>query len=347
MNFQWWNKLPMYAPDGGDDGGGGGGGDGGQFGDLGPETAASVDQVKLATDYLAKIEGFDPKSIEGKQPNEIWNMARTHEQGVLKDPLRGTPFQGHKVPEKFVVEKDGRKSVDVGKLMQAHRELEQAQFSRRDGLRKEIAAEIETERLKNRPEKAELYTPTAEKLKFKGADGKEVEGFGLKVGDRQVQVIENDPLLGYMKEVAHRHGLTNEEFHDVVKGYVEATIKALPNWPDEAKALGGEAVAEKREARVTAFLKGNLSAENYGFFATLPSSARSIQAVEQLMTLSGHPPFVPEKGDVQSEAYTREDLAKMQRDPRYTGEGRPGGPDKQFVQQVRAGYARLAKSGAA
>lgn len=341
-HFRWWHRLPYYAPDGGGGGSGGGSDDGGQFGDLGPETVASAEQVQQATTWLSKEQGFDPKSIEGKQPNEIWNLARTSEQAYLKDPWKGTEFQGLKVPDKFVELKDGRKAVKVADIVKGYGELEQAQFRRRDEVRGEIEKQIKEERAKAAPATPGDYTPAPSKMKFKGADGAEREAYGYRIGDRDVEVIETDPAFNFMREVAHKYGLKDEEFHGVVQGYITAALSSGPKWSEESKALGGELIAEKREGRVASFLKGNLSAENYAYFASMPSTARSIQAIEQLMTLSGHPAFVPDSHDIPGETYTRAQLAEMQRDPRYTGEGRPGGADKAFVAQVRAGFKRLA-----
>jgi len=255
------------------------------------------------------------------------------------DPFKGTPYEGKKVPDKFVVDKDGKREVNQAAILDSYTELEKQQFRRREEVRAEALKEAETERLKGRPTAPGDYTvgkPT------KIGDR---EAPAIRIGDRDIEILPDDPALNYMKGVAHKYGMPQAEFDQMVQGYIATVMSTGPKWDAEAKILGGEAIAAKREQRVDGFLKGNLSPENYAFFAGMPSTAKAIQAIEQLMTLSGHPPFVPERGDLPGETYDAAQLREMQRDPRYTGQGRPGGSDKAFVSQVRAGFARLAKTG--
>ena len=335
-----------HAPDG-EGGGGGDGSDGGaQFAPLGEGADASADQGKAALDYLSKSDGFDAKAYEGKSHTDLYTAARDHETKARSagDPFKGTPFEGQKIPDKFVVEKDGKKIVATDKLIKSYGELERSAMRRRDEIVADLAKGREEEMNKARPAAPGDYV-AGEKIKVQGDDGKERDAFMLKIGERDVEIIQNDPALAFIKQVSHKYGVPQEEFNEIVKGYVMASFATGPKWSDEAKALGGDTIAEKREQRVVSFLKGNLSDENYKWFASQPSTASGIKAIEQLMELPGMPGVVPEKGDIPGEVHSREELAAMQRDPRYTGE-RQGGVDKQFVKQVRAGFQRLARAGA-
>lgn len=336
--------LFMYRD--GEGGGGGGGSEGGvQFAPLAEGADASPDQGKAALEYLGKTEGFDAKAYEGKSPTDLYLAAHQYETKArsASDPFKGTAWEGQKVPDKFIVDKDGKKTVAVDKLLKSFGEQERMVMRRRDEIAAELKTAQEEEMNKIRPATPGDYV-AGEKLKVAGSDGKEREAFVLKIGERDVEVMQDDPALNFIKQVAHKHGVGQDEFQEIVKGYIAASFATGPKWADEAKALGGEQIAEKREQRVVAFLKGNLSEENYHWFASQPSTASGIKAIEQLMELTGMPGFVPEKGDIPGETYTREELAKMQRDPRYTGEGR-GGVDKAFVKLVRSGFQRLAKAG--
>ena len=337
MKFDIYSRLPLFMAENGD-GGGGGSGDGGpSFGELASGTEASEAQGKEASDFLSKQQGFDAKSIEGKSHTEVWNIARETQERI-RNPFKGTPFEGHKVPAKFV--KDGK--VDVGNMLKGYGELETAFNRRKDDFKKEVESEFLAALKAKAPASPQDYTLSATKAKFKNADGTEREAPTLKIGDREIELLEDHPATKFMREMAHKYGIPNEDFHGIVSGYLTANLAAGPKWSEESKALGGEALAEKREARVNGFLKANLSEENYAFFARMPSTAASIKAVEELMTLSGHPPFIPEKGDIPGEKLSLEELRQMQRDPRYTGEG-PGGVDKAFVAKVRAGFRSLSK----
>lgn len=253
------------------------------------------------------------------------------------DPYKGTQFEGKKVPDKFVGEKDGKKVVKVDAILESYIELERSQNRRREEVLAEARTEFETARKAAAPAAPGDYTVGA-KTKFG-----EREGFAIKIGERDVEVFQADPALNYMKGIAHKYGMPQAEFSEMVQGYIQTVMASGPKWVDEAKALGGDAIADKRHQRVDGFLKSNLSDENYAYFVGLPATAKSIAAIEQLMTLSGHPPFVPDAGDIPGNSYTAVQLKEMQRDPRYTGENRPGGADKEFVKLVRAGYTKLAK----
>jgi hypothetical protein len=284
-------RRPLWSPDEGGGGDGDGSGDGGQSGG---DTSDGAPQ-------------------DGKSGNDT----------TSEDPLKGTPFEGIKVPEKFV--KDGK--VQTADLIASYAELERGQFRRRDEIRSEIETQFKEERAKAAPATPGDYT-APEKFEYQG---------------REITVIQDDPVLTYLKGVAHKYGVPQAEFDEAVKGYVAASIQAAPAWKDQAKALGGEAIADKRAARVDGFLKANLSEAAFGYFQSQPATAAGIAAIEELMTLSGHPPFIPEKGDVPNSTYTKEELRKMQNDPRYTGEG--GRIDPNFVAQVRAGFRRLNATG--
>ena len=222
-----------------------------------------------------------------------------------------------KVPDKFLV--DGK--PDYTKLTKSYLELEKSQFRRREEVRKEALAEAETARRANVPAAPGDYEIKSE----------------FKVGERDIVLKTDDPMLDWMRGVAHKYGIPKGDLDEVIQGYVGQMISAQPSWSKEAEELGGN--ADARHSRVDGWLKGNLSKENYSTFAGMPATAKMIMAIEEMMTVAGSPPVSEMGATLPGERYTREELTVMMRDPKYTGVG--GKIDQGYVNKVRAGFQRL------
>jgi hypothetical protein len=161
------------------------------------------------------------------------------------------------------------------------------------------------------------------------------------LGDRKVTMIQDDPMLAYVREVAHQNQWTQKQFDENVRGYVARQIAGLPKWSAEAEKLGPN--ADARHSRVDGFLRGNLSEPTYKTFAQMPATASLITAIEEVMELAGHPKITDDTTAIPRETLGRDELRKMQADPRYTGE--KGRIDSSYVARVRAGYRALSKNG--
>jgi hypothetical protein len=228
----------------------------------------------------------------------------------------------HKVPDKFLT--DGK--PDYGKLTKAYGEAETALMRKGTEVRADVEREFHESRSKAAPATPGDYT----------VEDKFV------LGDREITMIKDDPMLDYVRRVAHENHWTQDQFNANVRGYVAQQISNLPKWSEQAKLLGPN--ADQRHARVDGFLRGNLSQDNYQTFAKLPATAATIKAVEEIMELAGHPKLTDDTSAIPNETLTREQLRTMQNDPRYTGErGKPIEPS--FVARVRAGYRALSKNG--
>ena len=302
-----WMRVP-HAP--ADDGGGGGAGGAGG-GDAGGGKGAGAG---------------DGTGDGGKSGAGAGDGGKAGTPGASGDegdkggkPSADNPF---KVPDKFLT--NGK--PDYGKLTAAYGEAEKALM--RKGT--EVKAEVEREFHEGRA-KAAPATP---------GDYVVMDKFIL--GDREVTVIKDDPMMTFVRTVAHANHWTQQEFDDNIKGYVAQQLAALPKWSDQAKILGP--LADQRHQRVDGFLRASLNAENYATFARLPATAATIKAVEELMELAGHPKLSDDTTAIPSETLSRDELRKMQGDPRYTGE-RGKAIDPSFVARVRAGYRALAKNG--
>lgn len=307
----WLMRSTMLrAPE--DGGGTGGGNDGGG-------TAAGGGSDAGAPSYAEALKGTP---FEGKQlPETFIKEGKLDYDGLLNAALRPDPLAGVELPEKFV--KDGK--ANVAELVNAYKNVEQSQFRRREEVAAEVAREMEEARRKQAP-----AAP---------GDYKAPEPWKIKQGDaeREFRINPEDPMFKYFQGVAHKMGVPQSEFDEVLKGYTEAMIGALPDWRVEKEQLGSN--ADKRLERIDGFLKANLSAENYNWLAAMPATKGLVLAFEELMTLSGHPPIVGDSDNVPGDRLTKDELRAMMRDPRYTGER--GQIDPAYVQKVRNGWKRL------
>jgi hypothetical protein len=227
------------------------------------------------------------------------------------------------VPDKFL-DKSGR--PDFAKLTKSYKEADSALMRKHSEVRAEIERSFHDERSRAAP-----ATP---------ADYRVEEKFVL--GDRTIQMITDDPMLNWAREVAHANHWTQQQFDENVRGYVARQIGSLPKWSAEAEKLGPN--ADARHSRVDGFLRGNLSEQTYQTFATMPATASLITAIEEVMELAGHPKITDDTTAIPRETLGRDQLTQMQSDPRYTGE--KGRIDPGFVARVRAGYRALNKNGA-
>jgi hypothetical protein len=302
-----WRDRIYFAPSdtggaGGGDGGGGGGGDAGGGDKGGGAGAAGGDK------------GGDDKGAAGDKGDK-----GNDDGGKGKPSSEANPY---KVPDKFLT--DGK--PDYGKLVSSYADAEKALMRKGTEVRADVERAFHEERAKAAP-----ATPGDYQVEDK-----------FILGDREITMIKDDPMLDYVRQVAHNNHWTQQQFTENVRGYVAQQLSSLPKWTEQAKLLGPN--ADARHARVDGFLRGNLSQENYQTFAKLPATAATIKAVEEIMELAGHPKLTDDTTAIPKETLTREQLREMQNDSRYTGErGKP--IEQAFVNRVRAGYRALAKNG--
>ena len=307
--MNWGTGRIAYAP--ADDGGGGGAGGAGA-GDGGGGAGPQAGDGK----------GDGGKAGAGAGDGGADDKGRGDDDGGKQSKAPANPDNPFKVPDKFLT--NGK--PDYAKLVNSYSDAEKALM--RKGT--EVKAEVEREFHEGRA-KAAPATP---------GDYNVIEKFIL--GDREVTVIKDDPMMDFVRTVAHANHWTQQEFDDNIKGYVAQQLASLPKWTVEAEKLGP--LADQRHARVDGFLRANLSQDNYATLARLPATAATIKAVEELMELAGHPKLSDDTTAIPRETLSRDELKKMQSDPRYTGE-RGKEIDPSFVARVRAGYRALAKNG--
>ena len=205
-------------------------------------------------------------------------------------------------------------------LVTSYGELEKKFHSRRDDLKNEVTQqvqeEINKEALKGVPESAGDYEIKTE------VDGESVD-------------VEETPMTEWFRSVAHKYGLSQKDFANVMQEFESVSSQMGPDWNEESKALGEH--AEKRLERVDAWASTTLSKEAYQTFAAIPANAAMVKAFEELMEASGEPKFNMVDSNTFQEELSEADLKAMQADPKYWKD-----KDQAFIQKVRSGFNKLA-----
>ena len=195
---------------------------------------------------------------------------------------------------------------------------------------------------------AEAYTSLEGKIreredqiieKWKGEQTAELpEKYALNIAesleipdDVEMNLSEDDPLVGWFFDVAKEWGLSQEQVDAAINGYVEREMAAIPKIDDELAKLGD--YGKDRLQRVHNWLDKSLEAEELSSLAPMLTSATTIQALEKLMKGTSPMDF---DGDDPSPALTLDELRSMQNDPRYWQQKDPA-----FIKKVEQGYQRL------
>jgi len=217
------------------------------------------------------------------------------------------------LPEKFKTPED---------FANSYKELERKQFSRKDDLKKEVRSEIEAECLQAVPKSPGDYTFEPIKLQ----DG------------REIKLNENDPLVPWFQDRAHKMGLSQEQYSELVKDFIQQDMRRGPSWEQEVQKLGVDPdIADKRLQRIEGWMRGNAPQEIYNAFASIPATADMVKLFEHVMTLSGEPAIKIDGTETFKETASPEKLREMMADPKYWRDR-----DPIHVKQVQALARKLA-----
>lgn len=206
------------------------------------------------------------------------------------------------LPEKFRTPED---------LAKSYGELTKKLTSKEEDLKAALKEELLQERYGNRPESA---------------------------GDYQLpdfvdqETAPDSELLNWWANHAYEQGYSQEQFEDGIRKYFDA----LPPPPDleaETKKLGDSANDRIRAASI--FASSFFPKETLPAIERLCESAEGIIALEAIMEATKDGNF----GSTAAPAgqVTREELAEMMKDPRYSGIHK----DPAYVQKVNEGFQRL------
>ena len=224
------------------------------------------------------------------------------------------------VPEKFWDPTKGEFRTEAA--MKSYVELERQQSKKGAELKAEWEKEAEAARLANRPEDPSKYNVQIPK---------DYEEMGIGIDD-------DDPTLGFWREMAHELGLDEKAFNKGLVGYIDARIKAAPNLQAEMDKLGDTAkVRTEAVGRWAArtFPEGELSA-----LETMTVTAEGVLALERVMAMveKGGPPSSSQSASTFGSQTTLSELQALQNDPRYWD---PMQRDPNFVKKIDDGFAKL------
>jgi len=211
-----------------------------------------------------------------------------------------------------------RNEVNIENLASSYNSLESKLGSRTEDLTKQIRSDLENEKLKNVPEEYKLNVPEL---------------------DSNVSLdISNDmPIVQWWNQTAKNSGLTQEQYDEGVKVFVENAISSLPNADLEVQKLG-DSGRERIEA-AELWSKKHLSPDAYQAISSFASTAEGVKALEEVMKLTKDSSMPTSQTQVDVTA-DMDDLKSMLKDPRYWDSSRR---DPAYVKRVTELYEKAYK----
>lgn len=246
------------------------------------------------------------------------------------------PTRPDHVPEKFWDAERGEVRVDAA--LKSYVELEK----RSSGLRDAHRADFEKEVFGKRPEKPDGYEmkPPAEAVDGLVILDKFEPGMEFEPGKTYFAPDPADPLWGEVRAIAHRAGLSQDEFSAQVMPLIARVAGVrMPTEDDIAQANRAliQSLGENGDLRadhLRGWLRGQVGDGRAEVLARSIRSKEAVEAFEELMIASGGARFSATTAGAAAARKTEEELRSMMRDPRYQ-------TDKAFQAEVTAGFRRL------
>lgn len=251
-------------------------------------------------------------------------------------PPADTAARPDHIPEKFWDAATGAPRVEA--LAKSYAELEK----RNSGLRDAHRAEFQKEVFGNRPETPEGYQIAPPEKMPAGVVmlDKFEPGMPLEEGKVYFAADATDPMWGKVQAIAHRAGLSQEEFSAEIvplvaeaMGHRVATAeeRALANREFEA-SLGEN--GPMRAEHLRGWLRGQVGEDKARAIAGSINSKAAVEAFEDLMIAAGGARFSSTATGAAAARQTEEELRTMMRDPRYES-------DPAYQKQVSEGWRKL------
>ncbi|BAQ87747.1 putative capsid assembly protein [uncultured Mediterranean phage uvMED] len=207
--------------------------------------------------------------------------------------------------------------VNIENLASSYNSLEAKLGSRTEDLTKQIRTDLEAEKLKNVPESYKLNVPEMDNTKL--------------------TINEDMPIVQWWGKTAKDAGLSQEQYDDGVKAFVNNAVANLPN-PELEKQKLGDAGKERVEA-ASMWSKKHLSQEGFNTIQDLASTADGVKVVEELMKLTKDSTMPSSNTAIDAQA-TQDDLKAMLNDPRYWDSNKR---DPGYVRRVTELYEKAYK----
>jgi len=143
-----------------------------------------------------------------------------------------------------------------------------------------------------------------------------------------VDINPEEPMLQWWANTAKARGLSQEEFAEGIKQFVNNEIAGLPDPQNERDLLGDN--AEQRIDSANLWAKKNLSHDGYDALSNFASTAQGVKVIEEIMGLTKEAPIPQHETQIDVQP-SMADLRSMMNDPRYYEDGKK---DPAYIEKV-------------
>jgi len=208
-----------------------------------------------------------------------------------------------------------RKEVNLENLASSYNALEKKLGSRTEDLSKQVRQDLEQERLGKVPEEYKVNVPELPE-------------------NVDVSVSEDMEIVQWWKDTAKQNGLSQEQFDEGVKVFIDNAMATLPDVNAEMQKLGDN--SKERVEAAELWSKKNLSPESYNTFSSIASTAEGVKAIEEIMKMTKDSPMPTTPTQV-SVTPDLGDLKSMMNDPRYYDSNKR---DDSYIKRVTELYEK-------
>ena len=208
-----------------------------------------------------------------------------------------------------------RKEVNLENLASSYNALEKKLGSRTEDLSKQVRQDLEQERLGKVPEEYNLNVPELPE-------------------NVDVSVSDDMEIVQWWKDTAKQNGLSQEQFDEGVKVFIDNAMATLPDVNVEMQKLGDN--SKERVEAAELWSKKNLSPEAYNTFSSVASTAEGVKAIEEIMKMTKDSPMPTTPTQV-SVTPDLGDLKSMMNDPRYYDSNKR---DDSYIKRVTELYEK-------
>ena len=212
-----------------------------------------------------------------------------------------------------------RKEVNLENLASSYNALEKKLGSRTEDLSKQVRQDLEQERLGKVPEEYKVSLPELPE-------------------NVDVSVSDDMEIVQWWKETAKKNGLSQDQFDEGVKVFIDNAMATLPDVNVEMQKLGDN--SKERVEAAELWSKKNLSPEAYNTFSSIASTAEGVKAIEEIMKMTKDSPMPTTPTQV-SVTPDLGDLKSMMNDPRYYDSNKR---DDSYIKRVTELYEKAYES---
>ena len=212
-----------------------------------------------------------------------------------------------------------RKEVNLENLASSYNALEKKLGSRTEDLSKQVRQDLEQERLGKVPEEYKVNVPELPE-------------------NVDVSVSDDMEIVQWWKDTAKQNGLSQEQFDEGVKVFIDNAMATLPDVNAEMQKLGDN--SKERVEAAELWSKKNLSPESYNTFSNIASTAEGVKAIEEIMKMTKDSPMPTTPTQV-SVTPDLGDLKSMMNDPRYYDSNKR---DDSYIKRVTELYEKAYES---